>query len=95
MEEKVKRIITNNLFMTLATSSEGQPWSTPVFYALDEEFNFYWYSRKDTRHSQNINDNDKVSASIFATSGDDNGIGVYVYSPNSGLQLAEGFESFH
>lgn len=79
MEEKVKRILSSNLFMTLATvSSDEQPWSTPVFYALDEEYNFYWYSRKDTRHSENIKENNKVSASIFATSGDDNGIGMYV-----------------
>lgn len=65
--------------MTLATvSSDGQPWSTPVFYALDDDWNFYWYSRKDTRHSQNIKENNKVSVSIFATSGEDEGVGIYV-----------------
>ena len=79
MEERAKRIFTNNLFMTLASSSSGgQPWSTPVFYALDEKYNFYWYSRKDTRHSENIKENNRISASIFATTGEDEGVGVYV-----------------
>lgn len=79
MEEKVKRILTNNLFMTLATvSATGNPWSTPVFYALDEQYNFYWYSRKDTRHSQNIQENNNVSASIFSPEGEDKLEGVYV-----------------
>ncbi len=65
--------------MTLASSSSGgQPWSTPVFYALDEKYNFYWYSRKDTRHSENIKENNRISASIFATTGEDEGVGVYV-----------------
>lgn len=79
MEEKAKRILANNLFMTLATaSSGGQPWSTPVFYALDENYTFYWYSRRDTRHSQNITENNKISASVFATSGENEGVGIYI-----------------
>lgn len=90
MEEKAKRILSSNLFMTLATvSSDEQPWSTPVFYALDEEYNFYWYSRKDTRHSENIKENNKVSASIFATTGEDEGVGVYVEGAASELTEEE------
>ncbi len=79
MEEKVKKILSNNLYMTLATvSSDGQPWSTPVFYAIDDDYNLYWYSRKDTRHSQNIKEINKISASIFAVSGEDKGVGIYI-----------------
>lgn len=90
MEEKAKRILANNLFMTLATVSAGeQPWSTPVFYAVDEHYNFYWYSRKDTRHSQNIKENNKVSLSIFSTSGEDEGTGVYVEGEASELTEEE------
>lgn len=79
MDEKAKRILTNNIFMTLATvDTDGQPWSTPVFYALDQKYNFYWYSRKDTRHSQNIQINNKVSVSIFSEEGRDRLTGVYI-----------------
>lgn len=79
LQEKIKRILSTNLFMTLATSSiDGKPWSTPVFYAIDDGYNFYWYSQKATRHSQNIIENKSVSASIFATSGENEGVGVYI-----------------
>lgn len=75
---KAKRIIKTNLYMTLATTNGNSPWSTPVFYAQDEDYNFYWYSRKDTRHSQNIASSNKVSVSIFSNEGEDGGVGVYI-----------------
>ncbi len=79
LTEKTKRILSNNLFMTLATSSlDNQPWSTPVFYAVDENYNFYWYSRKDTQHSLFIKENPKVSVSIFSIGGQDDGVGLYI-----------------
>lgn len=88
MEEKAKRILINNLFMTLATVSfDGQPWSTPVFYALGDKYNIYWYSRKDARHSQNIKENNKASASIFSLEGEDKMVGVYI--EGLAIELAE------
>src|SRR2546430_1219068 len=73
--DRAKRIIASNLYMTLATTKDGSPWSTPVFYACDENYTFYWYSRKDTRHSLTIQNNNKVACSIF---GVDTEGGVYV-----------------
>lgn len=79
MKDKAKRILTNNLYITLATASAtGEVWSTPVFYALDDAYCFYWYSRKDALHSQNISNNSKISASLYATSGEDKDVGVYI-----------------
>ncbi len=80
MEEKARRIISKNLFMTLASvSMDGEPWSTPVFYATDSTMKkFFWYSRKDTVHSQNIKSNTKVTASLFSLDGEDAMTGVYL-----------------
>ena len=65
--------------MTLSTSSlDGKPHSTPLFYANDEKFNFYWYSKKETKHSLLIKDNNKVSISIFGVGDKDEGFGVYL-----------------
>ncbi len=78
-QTRTKRILSNNRYMTLATTAkDGQPWSTPVFYALDDNNNFYWYSRKDTRHSLSIKENSKVAASIFGVDNADEGFGVYL-----------------
>lgn len=78
LNTRAKRILANNLYMTLATYQENKPWSTPVFYVHDEQYNFYWYSRKDTRHSLNIKVNHNVAASIFGTGNDDEGFGIYL-----------------
>lgn len=75
---RAKRILSTNRYMVLATSQAGQPWSTPVFYAYDEKYNFYWYSRKDTRHSLSLKENNNVSAVIFSVGNADEGFGVYI-----------------
>lgn len=72
--ERAKRIIANNLYLILATSHDDQPWSTPVFFASDQQ-TFYWYSQKTTRHSQNILHNPQVAASIFGVGNDDEDLG--------------------
>lgn len=60
-----KEIIRKNLYVTLATSLHDTPWITPVVYAVDGNFTFYWSSAKDTRHSHIIAENPKVSCVIF------------------------------
>src|SRR5579859_5206212 len=86
--ERAKRILDANRYMILATSHEEKPWSTPVFYAHDENYNFYWYSRKDTRHSVTIKDNKSVSASIFGVGNKDEGFGVYAEVSRDELEEA-------
>jgi len=76
--ERFKRILENNNYMVLATSSDNVPWSTPVFFVFDKDYNFYWYSRKQTRHSQNISRNSNISAVIFGVGNSDEGFGVYL-----------------
>src|SRR5438132_747915 len=76
--ERAKRILSANRYMVLATSQEGKPWSTPVFYAYDDHYSFYWYSRKDTRHSLSLKENNKIAASIFGVGNTDEGFGVYL-----------------
>lgn len=68
MEEKAKQIIHDNIFMVLATSNDNNPWNTPVYYAFDDNYNFYWYSRKTTQHSENILNNNAVMVIIFNSS---------------------------
>lgn len=67
-KRKVKQIIQENLYMILSTAIKEQPWISPVFYAVDENYQFYWYSRKDTKHSENIAKNPHISVVIFNSS---------------------------
>jgi hypothetical protein len=55
-----KQLIQRLNYLTLATSSrEGQPWNSPVFGAYDDNGIFYWGSRIDAQHSQNIVENSR------------------------------------
>ncbi len=56
-----KEIIETNQYMTLATNG----WASPVCYAFDKNYNLYWVSMPDSRHSQNIAQNPHVSVAIF------------------------------
>jgi uncharacterized protein YhbP (UPF0306 family) len=65
-EEKARKIVSDNLCLTLATAnSVGEPWIANVYYAYDGKYNFYWYSAKDALHSNMIVENGNVAISIF------------------------------
>lgn len=63
---KAKEIIKRTPVVTLATVSElGEPRSTPVTAAWDENFVCYWTSFSDTEHSKNIRQNPSIFISLF------------------------------
>ncbi len=79
-KEIAKEIISKILYITLATvSKEGKPWNTPLYYAFDSEYNFYWLSDQNGQHSQNIKENSQVALVIYdSTVSEGQGRGVYV-----------------
>ena len=65
-EEKAKFIIDSNKYMVVSTSDKkAKPWGTPVFFAFDSAYNFYFLSAIDSTHAKNIIENSAVSLSIF------------------------------
>lgn len=80
LSKRAKEIISEILYITIATSSkEGQPWNTPVYSAYDGNYNFYWASWKDSQHSKNINENPNVFLVIYnSTVPEGQGEGVYI-----------------
>ena len=65
--QKNKHLLFNYLksqhTLYLATY-DGKPWTSTVFYAIDNDFNFYFISEPTTRHSKAIHKNKLVSGSI-------------------------------
>lgn len=77
--ETARYLIDNNIFMTIATAdANGKPWSSPVGYAYDEDYNFYWVSSKEALHSLNIAGRSEVSLSILSKVPDTGYDGLYV-----------------
>lgn len=64
----VKQLIEDYLeeviIMQLATSDDSQPWCCSLHYAFDDDFNLYWISTPETRHSKEISKNPKVAGTI-------------------------------
>lgn len=74
---KAKAILKSNIYLTLATTDGNLPWAAPLFYCLDEKFNFYFISQMDSLHTINILKQSKVSFAIFDShqkEGEGNGV---------------------
>lgn len=65
-KEKVDKILQENLYMTISVASKiGDPWIANLYYVYNTDYNFYWYSPKDSDHSQIIKENPTVALAIF------------------------------
>ncbi|MEK6902731.1 MAG: pyridoxamine 5'-phosphate oxidase family protein [archaeon] len=65
-DAEAQKVVANNIHMVLATSSkDGTPWISPVFFAHDEQYNLFWFSNREARHSCFIRENPKVAITIF------------------------------
>jgi uncharacterized protein YhbP (UPF0306 family) len=73
---KAKRVIEKNFFMTVSTADiDGSPWISPLYYAFDDSYTFYWYSSKLTKHSGIITRNNRVAVTIFNSNLTENDLG--------------------
>lgn len=67
-EELVSRaieLLRGPPYFNVATSSDDQPWNSPVWVARDDDLNLYWSSWIKAVHSENIVKNPHVFMTIF------------------------------
>jgi uncharacterized protein YhbP (UPF0306 family) len=60
-----KKIIRENIYCSLATTDGVNPWTAPLYYAVDKDYNFYFISQLNSRHTKHILKNPNVAFSIF------------------------------
>lgn len=67
MRPKLREFLKTQSTMALGTVglSDGRPQVTALFFACDDDFNLYWISDPDSRHSKNLDDWNDVSAAIY------------------------------
>ena len=75
-----RAIIDANVYMVLGTADQaGRPWVSPVYYAPAAYREFFWVSRPEARHSQNLELRPQLSIVIFDSSVPiGTGRGVYI-----------------
>lgn len=67
--KKAKKIIKDVIYLTLATCDKNRnPWCTPVYTACNDNYEFFWASGFETRHSVNIRENPKIGAALYDSS---------------------------
>jgi uncharacterized protein len=82
MEHDVRKLIAEVLekgcLMSLGTVDEGGVWVADVSYVSDDDFNIYWLSQPDVRHSRAIAAEPRVAATITVNrpGGHDEGIQI-------------------
>lgn len=64
----LKKLIEDYLkeakLMQLATCKDGKPWICSVWYVHDENWNLYFISRKNRRHSLELKENPHIAGTI-------------------------------
>ncbi|MBI5958527.1 MAG: pyridoxamine 5'-phosphate oxidase family protein [Chloroflexi bacterium] len=64
----------STLVLGTAGEQDAHPQVAPLFFASDDQFNLYWISDPDSRHSANLADWNKAAAAIFVHTWDWGGI---------------------
>jgi len=77
---KAKKTLHNQIYLTLATvTPQHLPWNTPVYTAFNQQYQFFWMSRKLAQHSKNLQINHQVFAVAYdSTLPHGEGFGVYL-----------------
>lgn len=60
-----REIVKSNIYLTLGTTDGSIPWTAPLFYAVSDDYIFYFISQMDSLHTKHILKNTAVSFSIF------------------------------
>lgn len=61
---RARRFLDEISTLTLATSSENNPWAATVFFVADSKFNLYFVSDHRTQHGRDMAVNERVAATI-------------------------------
>ena len=60
----IEECLSKTRTMQVATCVNNKPWNCTVYYAYDDDFNFYWISKPSARHSKEIKKNPNVAGVI-------------------------------
>jgi len=62
-----KKVLEEAFVMSLGIADESGPWVADVVYVYDGDFNLYWISRPDARHSRALGSVGKAACTIHAS----------------------------
>lgn len=80
LNKLAREIIEKNEYLALATTDENNnAWVSPICYAFDKDYNFYFASIPSSKHCVNFSRNNKVSFAIYdSTQNWGEGVGLQI-----------------
>lgn len=98
LDKKAVEILKSNIYFTLATTDGNLPWAAPLFYCMDEDFNFFFISQMNSLHTIHVLKQPNVSFAIFDShlaEGEGNGVqGSGIVSLLTGNEIDEGLRVY-
>ncbi|PIR88672.1 MAG: hypothetical protein COU09_01105 [Candidatus Harrisonbacteria bacterium CG10_big_fil_rev_8_21_14_0_10_44_23] len=82
IRERVFEVLENTHLMSLAVVDKDGPWVADVVFIYDKDFNIFWMSDPEARHSRAISNSFKAAGSITNS--------VKSKEPDFGLQFSGG-----
>ena len=64
LKQLIKEGLQSTRTMSLATSVDNKIWNCTIHFYSDDNFNFYWISTPERRHSQEIAQNKNVAIAV-------------------------------
>ncbi len=66
--ERVRKVILDNRYLTMATCVENSVWISPVAYYVEPNYSFVYFTSKESQHQLYIKKNPMVACSIYNSS---------------------------
>lgn len=76
IKQLIKKVLDQGYLMSLATTDTGGVWVSDVIYIHDDDFNIYWMSDPEVRHSQAVIENHQVAGTITVSNQGEDNLGI-------------------
>jgi uncharacterized protein YhbP (UPF0306 family) len=89
-QERARRLLDEQQNLVLATAdADGIPWIAPVFFVPDEQYDLFWTSDHEARHSVNIRATGRAAIVVYQVEPGQPVDGVYSQAEVAEVQDAE------
>lgn len=76
LKNLIKEVLEKGYLMSLGTVDEGGVWVADVIYIFDDDFNIYWMSDPEVRHSTAVLKNPQAAGTITVSWDKDRELGL-------------------
>ena len=76
IQQLIKEVLEKGYLMSLGTLIDGAVWVCDVIYIYNDNFDIYWMSDPEVRHSQAILKNKQVAGTITVSGPGEDNLGI-------------------